>query len=58
MTTLEAAEAFGRFTEREAQAFLRRHGADTNPDISAERAKSELCSDWLDAVELCLWLGY
>ena len=58
MTTLEAAEAFGRFTEREAAAFLRRHGADTNPDISAEKAQAELGSDWLEAVTLCLWLGY
>jgi len=58
MTTLEAAEAFGRMTEREALAFLSKHGADTNPDISAERAQAELGSDWLDAVELCLWLGY
>ena len=58
MTTLEAAEAFGRLTERQAVAFLAEHGADTNPDISAEAAQAELGSDWLEAKALCLWLGY
>ena len=52
MTTLEAAEAFGRMTEREALRFIAEHDAD------AIEAQAELGSDWLDAVRLCVWLGY
>ena len=52
MTTLEAAEAFGRLTERQALAFLAEHDADPT------EAQRELRSDWLDAVRLCVWLGY
>ena len=52
MTTLEAAEAFGRMTERQALRFLAEHDADP------AAAQTDLGTDWLDAVELCKWLGY
>ena len=52
MTTLEAAEAFGIFTEWQALRFLLEH------DVDPAQAYAELGSDWLDAVVLCKWLGY
>ena len=52
MTTLEAAEQFGSFTRKQAQAFCKEH------DVSFHEAEAELGDSVLDCVELCQWLGY
>ena len=52
MTTLEAAEQFGTFTEWQARRFLLEHNLDP------AEAQTELGDRWLDAVALCQWAGY
>ena len=52
MTTLEAAEAFGWFTESQAERFIAEH------DANLSEAKASLGDHWLDAYDLCIWLGY
>ena len=52
MTTLEAAEALGWFTEDQAERFIAEHDADLS------EAKASLGDNWLDAYDLCVWLGY
>jgi len=52
MTTLEAAEAFGWFTEDQAERFIAEHDADLS------EAQASLGDNWLDAYDLCIWLGY
>jgi len=51
-TTLEAAAEKGTLTEREAVQFLRQHG------LSYKDAATDLGTKVLDAVELCIWIGY
>lgn len=52
MTTLEAAEQFGQFSEQQVTRFLDEHG------LTFDEAFKELGDSMFNAYELCLWLGY
>ena len=52
MTTLEAAEQFGQFTQKQAERFLQEHG------LTFQEAYSEIGDSVLDAYQLCQWIGY